>query len=128
MREYYEFSRENYNQPPAAGGRLVFFFDPASDAIDYADCKQKDAAKNAEYANQPDEHGGRIFIALHDKRDEQDPYSHKEEWHGFVDWFRQSQGLILYADRRSASQHALYRSHVPCPTATPAWFPFMVKH
>ena len=46
-------------------GELVYVFRIASDAINQADCKKKDAAENAENSDQPDKHIGRIFIAIH---------------------------------------------------------------
>ncbi len=67
-------------------------------------------------------------MAIHDERDKQNPRSNKEKWQGFVDGFRQSQGLILYADRRSATRDALYRSHARCPIAMPVCLTFVVKH
>jgi hypothetical protein len=106
----------------------VFFFDSASHAIDHADREYKDSAENAEYSDQPYEHGWRVFITIHDQRDKQDSRSNEEKWQGFVDGFRQSQGLILYADRRSATQDALYRSHVRCPVTATECVSFMVKH
>jgi hypothetical protein len=60
-----------------------------------------------------------IFIAIDDERDEEDSCSHQEEWQGFVEWFRQSQDSIPFADRRFAVQDALYPSHVQCKTVMP---------
>lgn len=106
----------------------VFFFDSASHAIDHTDCEYEDSAENAEYSDQPDKHGRRVFVTIHDQRDKQDSRSNEEIWQCFVDGFWQSQGLILYADRRSATQDALYRSHVRCPTTAANCVSFMVKH